>query len=481
MAEFDVDAARKSGASDDEILSYLSKRSPNFDVEGALRSTPKADVIKYLSTNSAPPKPVETTTTMKAAPKEWTVPWLKEKLYNVADSLTEGLPAAGATAGAMIGAGTGAADFGTTTVPGAIGGAGIGGMAGEALKQHVRRALGFEVPQTSEEAAKEITKQGVIQGGVQAVTEGLPMLAGPLKSAAVKQYTKALRPLGAENKTIAQEAVPEMIQRGIHGSTEQMEEQAGKQIAGLRPQVNQAYAAVPQGATAAQSPVTNTLKSLEGMKGKYVVDGQVVNPQAVNAINGVQDIIEKHANGISPQSLRKIKQIFDEAVSEAGGYTNADLTTNYSLKAQRESANQIRSMLHKAGPDAAAADKEISFWLDVNQLARAKNLTSTGQEGGLLKTFRPMAAASAGALGLTHSTEGGLAAATSTYVATRLAEAMRTPAWRTASAVAKDRLANALTSGDTRLAIASLARLGATIPANWEKQVRATLPEPTPQ
>lgn len=53
---FDVNAARQSGASDDDILDYLRQRSPNFDLAGALQSgAKKADIIDYLSTNSDGP------------------------------------------------------------------------------------------------------------------------------------------------------------------------------------------------------------------------------------------------------------------------------------------------------------------------------------------------------------------------------------------------------------------------------------------
>jgi len=53
--QFDVDAARQSGASDAEILGYLAQRSPNFDVQGALKQASPQDVIGYLSTHAAPP------------------------------------------------------------------------------------------------------------------------------------------------------------------------------------------------------------------------------------------------------------------------------------------------------------------------------------------------------------------------------------------------------------------------------------------
>jgi len=55
LPQFDVDAARQAGASDDQILSYLAQRAPGFDVQGALRQARKQEVISYLSTHSAPP------------------------------------------------------------------------------------------------------------------------------------------------------------------------------------------------------------------------------------------------------------------------------------------------------------------------------------------------------------------------------------------------------------------------------------------
>jgi hypothetical protein len=53
--QFDVNAARQSGASDDQILGYLAQRSPNFDVQGALKQASQADVINYLAVHASPP------------------------------------------------------------------------------------------------------------------------------------------------------------------------------------------------------------------------------------------------------------------------------------------------------------------------------------------------------------------------------------------------------------------------------------------
>jgi hypothetical protein len=56
VPQFDVVGARKAGASDDEILSYLAKGAPGFDIQGALGQASKQEVISYLSTHSAPPR-----------------------------------------------------------------------------------------------------------------------------------------------------------------------------------------------------------------------------------------------------------------------------------------------------------------------------------------------------------------------------------------------------------------------------------------
>src|SRR5213594_4292402 len=97
---------------------------------------------------------------IQAAPKPFTLPWLKQKFYGGADIGTKALPAAGATVGGLVGTAGGPA--------GTIGGAALGGAGGEAASQLVRRALGFESPETSLEAAKQIGIEGAVQGGLQA-------------------------------------------------------------------------------------------------------------------------------------------------------------------------------------------------------------------------------------------------------------------------------------------------------------------------
>jgi hypothetical protein len=413
-------------------------------------------------------QPATSTDFISAAPKPLTPAWLKQKFYQAEDKATKLLPAASATLGGMIGTFAGGPI-------GSVAGATLGGSGGEAAKQLIRRAEGLEAPQTSLEAARQIGVEGAIQGGIQGATEGLGRLAPALKSAAVSQYERALSPTTKVNKAIAEKIAPQMVKRGLHGNLDALAEQAGDQATALRPQLDAAYQAVPSGATAGSGQ--KIVDSLEQLKGKYVVNGMPAQPAAVNAISGVQDIVKQYGNDISPNSLRQLKQVFDEPVAAKGGFAGADLSTQYGIKAQKAAANSIRSLLNEASPDVVALNKEMSFWLDVQRVTKQSALRRTGQEGGLLKTMAPLGAAVAGGLGLAgHGTEASLGAATASFLGTYAFAATRTPAWRTLSAVAKDRFANALASGNVGQVVGLAARFGIATPDLLETPAQSDLP-----
>lgn len=98
---FDLEAARKAGANDDQIIDYL-KQSRSFDVAGALKAgADKNQIIGYLSSTSHP-----ATQTTKPAGTENTYGALFPASNN--DSgLTAGLKAAGNVPGSAIGLGKG--------------------------------------------------------------------------------------------------------------------------------------------------------------------------------------------------------------------------------------------------------------------------------------------------------------------------------------------------------------------------------------
>jgi hypothetical protein len=408
---------------------------------------------------AAPMKP----SSMRAYPKPFTVDWLKRKGLDAETSFESALPAAGATIGGVAG-GMSAGP------PGAVGGAGFGGMGGEAARQILRRAMGWGGPATSGEAAQDITKAGVTQAAIQVPTEVAPMLKGPLSRMAEGQYSRALAPTTNYMKATARDVVPGLIDRGEVGSLESLNKRAGERVGELMPELEKEYKALQasspklpvrgaggrmQASTVGQIPQAGTqvLKDLDALKSKYMVKDaagnlQVANQQAVSAIDGVQATVKKFGKNISPESLRQLKQIFDEPVAKAGGYAGADLATHYTLNAQEAAANSIRKILRSASPNISELNKEVSFWLDV-QLVTGKTLErQTGQSGGLVKVLAPLAGGAAADIGFHFGgTAGGIEAGAATAGVVIATKMIRSPLWRTTSAVFKDRVARALASG----------------------------------
>jgi hypothetical protein len=148
-------------------------------------------------------------------------------------------------------------------------------------------------------------------------------------------------------------------------------------------------------------------------------------------------------------------------------------------------ADSIRHLLNTSPSDIGAINKEISFWLDVQRVTRDSALRRTGQEGGIAKVLSPLASGGVASLsGLQFGAERGIEAGAVTALSTAAYLATRSPTWRTASSVLKGRLADALARGSVGEATALLARFGAALPGQIQKQtgsVPQTSPAPASQ
>lgn len=421
----------------------------------------EASQIDFQPEATAPAKTQAThQPTIGPTPKFPSGAWWKQKTYNIAVPTANQLPTAGATAGSIIGA-TG----GTLTGPGdplaAVGGAGLGGMAGEAAKHALLALLYPSYRPSMAQESKDISKQGVEQAGIQGVSELLPFLAGPLKNASVGQYERALAPTTRVNKALTQKIAPEMIDRGVSGSLPSIGEKAATNAKSLSAPLDRAYADLASKTPTIADAGTQIVSDLDKLKSRYIVNGKIANPQAFSAIGVVQDVVKQQGKDIDPESLRKLKAVFDDPVASKGGYAGADMTTKYALRAQKVAANSIRSILGKASPDIAALNKEVNFWLNVQKVVGATVERQAGQSGGLTKVLSPLGIGVSGALGLAHGgSQASLEAMGLTSAMALTAQIVRSPAWRTMSAVAKDRLASSLASGSFGEVVALASRLG---------------------
>jgi hypothetical protein len=388
--------------------------------------------------------------TMRAQPKFPSREWFTRQKLNAEEGLASSMPGLGATAGGIAG-------FAEGGPIGGVGGAGVGGMGGQAAKQLLYRLFFGEGPKTVGEVAKDITKEGVEQAMIQTVTEGMGAAAPALRRAATSQYERALAPTTKSAKYTTQQIVPELLERKEAGSLKGITERAEQHAADVKLKLDATYAKTPASKTLGSG--TQIVNDLEKLKGKYMLKGQPVIPEAVNAITGVQDVVKQFGADIPPDSLRKLKAVFDAPVAAKSGYAGADLATQYTLQAREQAANSIRDLMGKASPDVAALNKEISFWLKVQDVTSATLQRRTGQTGGLVKVLSPLGVgAAATTTGMHFGTTAGIEAGIAASLTTAAVQIMRSPAWRTMSAVAKNQVANALARGDVGEVTALAAR-----------------------
>ena len=113
------------------------------------------------------------------------------------------IPAAGGLLGGTLG-GIGGTAFGLGFggIPGAMGGAALGTAGGESARQHLARLMGFDVPETSLEAAGEIGGQGAVGGLLAAppaaiAKGGMALAKKPIGSALAKLFRRRIPGVGA--------------------------------------------------------------------------------------------------------------------------------------------------------------------------------------------------------------------------------------------------------------------------------------------
>jgi len=215
-----------------------------------------------------------------------------------------------------------------------------------------------------------------------------------------------------------------------------------------------------------ERPMTQTqplVDKLEQFKSSFRTPNTKVpaspnHQSAIDYIGGLQNVLRSHGEHISYRDLNGLRQMYDEAVAARGGYSGADILSTMHAAAEKQAANIYRDALAAPHPDLAALKKEYSFWSRVRDLGEASRKRQVGQQGGMTRTVTDplLALAGFGAGG----GAGGAAAAVA------LNEAVRSPLWRTVSAVTKNRIANALAAGDKAELTAALGKLTAAIAGN---------------
>jgi hypothetical protein len=215
------------------------------------------------------------------ASKTFSLPWFKRQGQAAASGLADALPAIGGTLGAMAGTPQGGP-------VGSIGGAGLGTMGGAAGRQLLRRWMGFgDAPNTPEQAASDITKQGVQGAILQGGGEGAGALlkrAAPSMAESALNVTERMRGRG---RTIGQSALDETT--GVRPAT--IRAQAGDQLGRLTSQMeNSVHQATSQGAMGSTAPAQQALND--------TFDSLPRNARALRAkVLGLGDLLDLRPQG----------------------------------------------------------------------------------------------------------------------------------------------------------------------------------------
>jgi hypothetical protein len=293
------------------------------------------------------------------------------------------------------------------------------------------------------------TTAGLIGAGGKIVGGTLNFLAPALRKSAAKSYEAVLAPTTKENKFLANKVIPGLLDRNvIAGSRQGLEDVADANMARAGSDISTAVSNVPAAQTVKTQPV---IDALEKYKQGFVVNGVPVNDAAVKNATDLQGTIKALGSDVSHQSMNRVRQILDESVAKAKGYSGATLSEGANVDVQKEAANAIRRELAKNRPDIAKLNAEYSFWSNVGKVIGDTNQRKIGQSGGLLKILAPAVYASGSPAHTGMTGAGGLEAAGGATMFYLAARAAQSPAWKSTSGVIKNQMANALATGNHKV------------------------------
>lgn len=315
-------------------------------------------------------QPTETThdAHISAGPGMFSKGWFKEKMYGGIDKGSNMLPAAGGLAGGLIGAGAGA-----PSGPGAIatgaGGATLGGAGGEAARQLIRRAMGWDAPETSMAAAKAIAveggKQGAYELGGQVVGRLGKAMAPKVAEVAMAPGKRLLKsvPEGVDiGKTVLDETT------GIRPKT--ITGQLTDKIANTSAQQDQVLTdAAQRGVTVPLSParklVTDEARTAIAKNAPgYVRDVNKVGDQLSNQVGPGGQYVGRLAAAVDPVRARQLRQGVDLTV---GGWNPEAQAAIDPLR--KRVYGSISDEIHNAVPESAPLDKAMTSMIPAKEAA----------------------------------------------------------------------------------------------------------------
>jgi len=224
-----------------------------------------------------------------------------------AETAVDWLPAAGATAGGLLG-GAGGTVFGLGVggIPGAVGGAAVGGAGGEAFRQLLRRSMGLSAPMSPLEAATAIGKEGAIQGATElaggAVTRGAAIVGRGLVGSAVRPTEALLREFPDLIQTIIAKGLP--VGRILPGTLSGSERAVALRLQASTGLQNLLRRATAGGTRFQPSRILDPVLDLIDDVAKQAL-GDADERLLSNMIN---EFLQRHPGPLTPIAVKELKQ-----------------------------------------------------------------------------------------------------------------------------------------------------------------------------
>ena len=476
--KFDVEAARKAGYSDDEILEELAKTS-KFDVQRSIAAGySKPELINHLAkaTNAPAPEPGMLEQAAQAG-KDF-LGGIGSGVFSTVRGAANlvGLPQseylnklATAPASRAGQAGQFVEQAGEFILPGGLVARGATRLGGAGRLGQLAARTGLEALSSGAIAGvqsggdPEAARNAVLLGGGMTAATGVaaPYVADRLARSATNLYGKVLNPTMRTTKyTSRTQTIPGMLERRVTaGSIEGLLERAQNEAQHWGQAVEDAWAAVPQNTTLQVQPL---LQAIDDSVAQGAIRGQNLGPVAdtmMNHAHEMRDVItnlahQNPATGaleITVGDLRQLRQFSDMVAARSGAYAGRDIADQSLAAIYETTGNAARNQINQAFPHVEQANQQFNFWRNAERVADETVQRRVGQERGLLRTIgNTIGASTGGMLGKSiGGTEGAvLGTVIGTGISDQLQKAMTSTAWRSASAVTKQRLADALAQGN---------------------------------
>jgi len=329
----------------------------------------------------------------------------------------------------------------------------------------------------------------VVGAAIPAAGAALRAVPASLRASAEKKVAQALGATKERFKALAEKRAPEILKRGLGGSRSSLLADATAHAK----EAGQAIDDVLKVAGDQRVPTGPVVDALEEAKAAFqqvrrlsigeasrtglarspaakVIGSTVEVPVVIDArpieqLGKLQQTIRELGDDASVEQLVAVRRVWDDVVARAGGFAHRSgsqfgvpLAEQTEAWAKREATKSIREVLAEEVPDLAKVNAEYAFWKDLKDVLTATQKRTQAQKTGLASTVASIVGAGAG---FGSGDDLGERVKYSLYgMAGGQAYRLLTSAsWRFVSAHLRNRLADALESGNTGRVMSAVAQV----------------------